>query len=238
MPAKRLLRILILVEIPVMVAIGVATYLSVPSLPDPLRNFLSVKDQISPDSTVIEVVALVAFLIANVGLYVFWSGARTFYFVVTLALQLSNLLLGPFVATGWTELFEATLTLLNGVILGVIYFSPIRDLFGRQEAGNKSVDATIEPPASSPGFAAPCAPIEVVAVPPPRVATPQPAAGGSHPNPGKAAPFCGACGAPSQGGKFCPECGAPLVVKNQCPRCGAVEEPGKKFCRECGGPML
>jgi hypothetical protein len=210
MPAKRLIRVLILVQIPVLLAIGVAAYLSGPSLPESLRYLINRE---LPGANVFEAGGVLVFLIASICVFVFWSGAPALYLTVTAGLQLASFVLGPFVSTGWTDVFETSATLLNGVILGLIYFSPAKELFKQRE------------PAGEPGFRQAVAP-QFTAVEMPV----QPPASGH------AALFCGACGARGQGGKFCPDCGKPLVVKNQCRRCGAELKSGKKFCGECGAP--
>jgi hypothetical protein len=214
MPAKRLLRVLILAQLPLFLGTGLAAYLSVASLPDSLRYLVSNKDQLVPGASAFEVGGAVAFLVANVCLFVFWNGAPALYLAITVALHLASFYLGPFVSTGWSDLFETSLTMLSGIILGLIYFSPAQELFKRREAVNQSS----VPQAAVPQFAVVETPVEV-------------------PLSGALPLFCGACGARGQGGKFCPECGKPLLAKNPCPRCGVEVEPGKKFCRECGARM-
>jgi hypothetical protein len=117
-----------------LLAIGVAGYLSGPSLPDSLQYLVTNKDHIVPGAIVFEAGGAVALLIANVCLFVFWSGAPALYLAVTVLTQLASFFLGPFVTTGWTDFFETSSTMLNGVILGLIYFSPAQELFKRREA--------------------------------------------------------------------------------------------------------
>jgi hypothetical protein len=204
MPAKRLLRVLILVQIPILLAIGAAAYLSGPSLSAPLQNLMN-GDRNGPAATALGVGGALAFLVANICLFVFWSGAPALYLIVTVALQFASFGLGPFVTTGWIDLFETASTMLNGIILGLVYFSPAQELFKRREAaGKSSVPQTVAPP-----FAA----VEMLA-----------AASAS----GHAVLFCGACGARGSGGRFCPECGKPLVAA---PTAVPGPSSGKWFAR-------
>jgi hypothetical protein len=203
---------LILVQIPLLLAVGLAGYLSDSSLPDSLRSLM---DRSVSGAIVLEAAGPLLFLIANICVFVFWSGAPAFYLAITIALQLASFALGPFVTTGWTDAFETASTLLNGVILGLIYFSPAKELFKQRAA---AVEPGF-PQAAAPQFA----PMQTPMRPPASSAV---------------VLFCGACGARAQGGKFCPDCGKPLVAKNQCPRCGSVVPPGEKFCGECGAPAV
>ena len=150
MPAKRLLRFLILIQIPLLVGISVVAYLSFPSLPESLRYLAMNKDSIVPGATILEGAGTVAFLIANICVYAFWSGAPAFYLVITIILPFMAIYLGPFANNGWTDLFDTSFTMLNGIILGLIYFSPAHALFQRPEArpGSSSL-----PEAAVPRFA-------------------------------------------------------------------------------------
>ncbi len=185
MPAKRLLRLLILLQIPVGLAMGLASYLTSSSLPFALQSISANKDLIVPGATVLAIGFALAYLASNICLFVVWRGAPVFYLVTTIVVQLLSLLLGPFVTTGWTDLCETCLTLLNGLTLGLIYFSPAREIFQHQASPPVVVDQT-------PRFAMET-PVEAAAV----VQAPS---------------FCAACGAPGQGGKFCPKCGKPLLA--------------------------
>ncbi len=205
MPAKRLLRVLILVQIPMLLAIGVAAYLSGPSLPDPLQYLLTNKDQIVPGATVFEVGGSVALLIANVCLFVFWSGAPALYLAVSVLSQLASFFLGPFVTTGWTDFFETSATMLNGIILGLIYFSPAQELFKRREG--------FQPATLSSQAAASTARAKFCGDCGADLGTSKfcPQCGTRVQSAVPAANRCSGCGAVFQSPtKFCPDCGTPV----------------------------
>jgi len=177
MPAKRLIRTLILVQILFLVGIGVAAYFSGSLLPEGLRELMNSRDA-GPGAGAFELGGTVAFLVATICVFVFWSGAPMLYLIVTVLLQLASFALGPFVSTGFIDLFETASNMLNGVILGLIYFSPARELFKRQPAA-----------AAQPNFAPP---------PPPPMGTPAPATQfcGACGARGQGGRFCPECGTP------------------------------------------
>ena len=155
MPPLRQLRLLILLQIPVGLALGVASYFSTASTVA-LHSVSPNKELAVPVVTALAVAAALAFLIANVCLFVAWRGAPVLYLVTTIVVRFLSLFLGPSVTTGWTDLFEASLTLLNGLILGLIYFSPASELF--QQRASLAVETPVEIPAvvQAPSFCAAC----------------------------------------------------------------------------------
>ena len=167
-----------------------------------------------------------ALLIAGIGLCLFWTISRTLYLVVMTLQIVLALVHGPLVRSGSMDFFYSANILLTGVILTVVYGSPLKDLYGGRSHEQTPVNVM---PERSPAIAV---------NPPPPALTPDPGREQeirrTITNPEGAAPFCGACGASTQGAKFCPQCGKPLATRKQCSRCGVESESGEKFCRECG----
>ena len=257
---QRLFRYLILAQIPLLLlSIGVG-FLS--SRGTDIAAISDAMDSSRPGRGVLAGISLLAYVIVNVCLYKFWRGARGAYLIVTVAAILEALYLSPSVTAAGTEIFTTGISILNGALLGLAYYSPLRALFDRapvtQAAGAPS--PVMPPPVESPGMTASQPPTGVAPATsatwaPSRVIGTAPAtapvglahtgeapgrAGLAHagetPRPAVAehTAFCEACGERSQGGKFCIACGAPLPKKLLCPSCGAESQPGKKFCRECG----
>ncbi|MGH8200921.1 MAG: zinc ribbon domain-containing protein [Steroidobacteraceae bacterium] len=263
--AQRLLRYLILAQIPLLLVgfgAGLLTQLHNPDL-------AAISEQLDyghPGRGPLAGTSLVAYLIVNVCLYLFWRGARTAYLIVTVVTTLEALYLSPSLTPAGLGLFTAGVTIMNGAILGLAYFSPLRAVFDRgvgtpapAVSPVTSRQASSPAPAGPVGSAVLAGPVDSAAtaafarsvtaavVPtaevrfePPAVVPPA-AAAEAPPVTGPAAvgqpAFCGACGARSQGGKFCMQCGAPLPQRVTCSGCGTESEPGKKFCRECGRPL-
>ena len=208
--AQRLLRYLILVQVPLMLAAIGAVFLSYIAHPE-LRGISDSFDHGHPGSGVVVGATVAALLIANVCLFVFWKGARTTYLLVTLVSVIESDYLGPSFTPPWAGVFYSSLTMLNGIILGLTYFSPLRELFGGDpglEPQAHAPPAAATPPVTAPVAAqlvtplattAPTSPdaAQAIAAPDPRDFSESPA-------------FCGTCGVRSQGGKFCAQCGNAL----------------------------
>jgi hypothetical protein len=252
MPSKTLLRTLILIQIPLLILIGVATYLFVRHATGNLVFMVLQKDHYRPGASVIAGATAVALLVANIGVFFFWRGMRTFYLIVMIVAVLQSVYLGPFANSGPADFFESAMNTVSGIILGLVFFSPARELFGRPAAAGPAMGPVVQmpmptPPAAPmswtpapPPPAPPAPPVEFAppepAITPEPVATPEPVIT-PEPVAPKPVPVCAKCGTPSTGTKFCEECGALFVAKIQCPACGAEIRPGKKFCGECGGPV-
>jgi hypothetical protein len=246
--AQRLFRYLILAQVPLLLVgfgVGLLTQLHNPDI-------AAISEHLEygrPASALLGGASLVAYLIVSVCLYLFWRGARTAYLIVTAVVILETLYLGPSITAAGLGLFTTGVTILNGAILGLAYFSPLRVVFD-QGVGTQAppAPAMASPRASSAVMGTAIGPTATLATAPSAAVRVEPVVVAPSPVPVQApaavqstvagqAAFCGTCGAPSQGGKFCVQCGAPLPQKVTCPGCGTESEPGKKFCRHCGSPL-
>jgi hypothetical protein len=72
---------------------------------------------------------LILFVISWIGLFYFWNPARLIY-VFGWAASIAILPFGgPYVGHQIPSIFDTIHTLIGGIIIGVIFFSPIRDMF-------------------------------------------------------------------------------------------------------------
>jgi phosphoglycerol transferase MdoB-like AlkP superfamily enzyme len=135
-PSKRLLRILVVAEL-LMIVLGVAVaLLTEPSLPEPLRDWVQAEAEVEPTAgflvlTGFGFLMVVALVVSNIGLFFFWRFARPLYLVTTLAPVLLLPAFGPDVSSGWAAMFDDLGMILSGIIIALIYWSPLRDLFER-----------------------------------------------------------------------------------------------------------
>ncbi len=71
------------------------------------------------------VAALVALLVATIGLLTFWNPARWLFAALTLGLPLANPLAGPIVESSWGSPFAEWALIFSGVTLALVFFSPL-----------------------------------------------------------------------------------------------------------------
>jgi hypothetical protein len=133
MATKRFLRTLILIQIPIILADLVAGMSSARTLPEPLRSFRAGND-LSGLALVTAGIFLITWLTANFGLYFIWRPARTLLLFSAMLNLLGALVSGPFVRTAWEDMFDDASVLVTGMILGLLYFSPLKELFEKPVA--------------------------------------------------------------------------------------------------------
>ena len=80
---------------------------------------------------------LILFLVSSIGLFFFWRPARIVYLIATVAGLLLTPFFGPYVDAGWGTAFDEAAILVSGVILALIYFSPLKDLYEKPAAVRK-----------------------------------------------------------------------------------------------------
>lgn len=121
--------------------IVVVQYVTESSLPPELLGYLSSYETILiPDRySILELLTNIPFLIqtllgllAAVGLILFRAWGRPVFLVYMAAELALSLLTGPHVSTGWTVFVGYVYSIVEGVILALIYFSPIRKMFPAQ----------------------------------------------------------------------------------------------------------
>ena len=123
-----------------LLAIGtvVVQYLTESSLPPELLGYLSNYETILvPDSqSILELLTNIPFLIqtllgilAALGLVLFRRWGRPVFLVYVAVELVLSLLTGPHVSTGWTVFVGYICSITEGVILALMYFSPVRKMF-------------------------------------------------------------------------------------------------------------
>jgi len=79
----------------------------------------------------VAIVLLICVLVSNIGLFVFWRPARLLYFCTLMGGVALAPFYGPYVDAGWGTLFGEAAMIISGVILALIYYSPLRGLYER-----------------------------------------------------------------------------------------------------------
>jgi hypothetical protein len=105
-------------------------------LPEPLRKH--VEEQMKPGGPVTPDLAILAMfsllslslmLVSLIGLWLFWRPARMLYTLCLLTLGCAVAASGTVVESALTTVLSYMNTVIAGVILGMIYFSPVREHF-------------------------------------------------------------------------------------------------------------
>ncbi len=114
--------------------------LTLDSLPEPVRSFAREQwdqelpgDQAEPIAFV-SLCALSLMLLSLVGLSVLWRPARLLYTLYLLFVAIGVVLSGTVVQSELTSVLSFMNTIISGLILGMIYFSPLREHFEPKEA--------------------------------------------------------------------------------------------------------
>ena len=117
----------------------VVQYLTESSLPPELLGYLSDYETILiPDRlSMIELLTDIPFLVqtllgilAAIGLILFRTWGRPVYLVYIAAELIITVLAGPYISTGWTDFAGYVSSITEGLILALMYFSPVRKMFG------------------------------------------------------------------------------------------------------------
>ncbi|HWN93509.1 MAG TPA: hypothetical protein VNT99_00630 [Methylomirabilota bacterium] len=131
---KTLLRFLIIANLALAIMIIVVDLVSASSLPEPLRAYrqAELESGITGRDLVLLKLAiplLIVMLLSNIGLLVFWRPARPLYLVTLVAGSAWTPFAGPYVASGWSQSLQDTSLIVMGVVLALIYWSPLKDLY-------------------------------------------------------------------------------------------------------------
>jgi hypothetical protein len=135
-PSTSTLRLLVVVELATGVFYIVVSFLSKPYLPETLRNYLEVQDRVGAAGwgwvpTAIGFLILMTHLVAAGGILALWPPARPVFLGSIVATLLFTLYSGPMVASGPAQTLNEAALVLSGVIVGLLYASPLSALFDR-----------------------------------------------------------------------------------------------------------
>ncbi len=138
---RRNFRILVVASQILTIGITVVDYVTHSWLPPELLGYLSryetvlIPDRYSAIDLLFDIPFLVqTFLgiLAAVGLILFRSWGRPVFLVYIAASLVVTVLAGHYIGTGWTLVVGYLASLAEGAIMALIYFSPIRKMFGPQ----------------------------------------------------------------------------------------------------------
>ncbi|BCW94144.1 MAG: hypothetical protein KatS3mg007_2038 [Thermoanaerobaculum sp.] len=134
MPSKAFLRTLIVGMI-VLGSVSVVVSLVTESLlPDPLRAYAEAEWEANLTGRdvvmlAVAILVIIAWFVSCIGLFLFWRPARILYLITITAGLLLTPLYGPYVDAGWGTMFEDAAVILSGVILALVYLSPLKGLY-------------------------------------------------------------------------------------------------------------
>jgi len=133
MPSKSFLRILIVVEIGLAILYAVVSQLTASLLPESLRAFSEAKSQVEQSLVTLRVAfpLIILSLVSSIGLFFFWRPSRILYLISSVLGLLLAPFFGPYVDAGWGKAFEDAGLVISGVILALVYFSPLKSLYER-----------------------------------------------------------------------------------------------------------
>ena len=108
------------------------------SLPESLRDYLNAQSEadLTTRDAIVAVVSLlflVAWVVAIIGLYCFWQFARPLMVICCIGGIIITAVIGPTVQSGLTTAFYDVSTILSGMILALIYTTPVRTWFEKSE---------------------------------------------------------------------------------------------------------
>jgi hypothetical protein len=142
MPSKGFLRTLIVAELVLGITSVVVSLFTESMLPEPLRAFVEAESE--AEVTTHDMILLAAgiplillVLVSSIGLFVFWRPARILYVVTIVAGLLLTPFFGPYVDAGWGRVFEDAAVIVSGVILALIYLSPLKVLYERPKTAGR-----------------------------------------------------------------------------------------------------
>jgi hypothetical protein len=157
-------------------------------------------------------------VLATLSMLAFWNATRHIYTVLIVAGMALLTLNHAMVRSGVRDAINGADGIMTGVILAMIYFSPLREVFAGSQPPQQFA-AAAAPPFPPPPLREQS---EMFAPAPPPSVQPQ---------------ICAFCGAAGQDSRFCTQCGLAVAGPPACVRCGAALVPGERFCRQCGGRM-
>ena len=111
--------------------------LTMDSLPETLRNFAEEQwSQELPDEQVnslalVSLCALSLMVVSLTGLFLLWRPARMLFTVYLLTIAIAVVLSGSLVQSSLTSVLSFMNTIISGLMLGMLYFSPLRKHFDK-----------------------------------------------------------------------------------------------------------
>jgi len=147
MPLTLFFRRLLLLYILFNVAEVVLTEVSIPWLPEPLRKFEETRyaaAEADPELVFLSslwLLTTIMFTVSLVGLWKFWQPARWIFGTTLLLSVLLAGLAGPFVTSALSFTIIYIESILSGLILALVYFSPLKQFFERPAPPSEKIDS-------------------------------------------------------------------------------------------------
>lgn len=139
MELRRVLRTLIVAEVAIMVLSIAVEIIAEQFLPEPLRAWL--EREVESPTTVADVVLLLvalpllaAIVVSWVGLWRLWRPARWIYLLAVVAALLLEAVAGPWIYSGPGAALSTAQSLISGMIVALVYFTPLSAAFQRPAA--------------------------------------------------------------------------------------------------------
>lgn len=134
MLSKSSLRILIITDLLLVALSIVVGIMGQSSLPEPLRAYEQAQSEaeMMPREWIVVGVGIplsIAMLVASIGLMAFWEPARPLYLATVVVAILLTPLAGPYISSGWAQAIDGASLTITGVVLAIVYFSPLSDLY-------------------------------------------------------------------------------------------------------------
>ena len=138
MSPRKLIRILIVAEVSAFVISCILSSVLERTLPEPLRTYSAATP---PNPGLLFTVVYVSLaapvlllaLVSHIGLFFFWRPARVLYLADGIGILVMVTLDGAAVRTGLEGTFDYLSAVIYGSILGLLYFSPLRDLYVKRQ---------------------------------------------------------------------------------------------------------
>lgn len=117
--------------------------LTMNSLPESIRKFAADhwKEELPDDQAgplaIVSLCGLALMVLSLVGLAVLWRPARMLFTIYLLLIAISVVLSGATVQSELTSVLSFMNTIISGLILGMLYFSPLREHFDHKEEGQE-----------------------------------------------------------------------------------------------------
>jgi putative Mn2+ efflux pump MntP len=134
MPTKRAFRFLLVAEVLLAIIGSIVAVFTESQLPEALQAYEQAEAEAEFTTREwvllgVGVVFLVPFLVSRIGLFAFWRPARRLYFWTAIGGVTLAPFFGPYVDAGWGQLFNEVAMIISGVILALIYYSPLREFY-------------------------------------------------------------------------------------------------------------
>lgn len=143
-------RLLIIFYWLLIIAVAGLTYFDAWLLPQPLKSYVEsqyTSDEALTTSEIIIAFSLVAYLalafLTSIGLDLFQKWAKQLFFPIVVVGLVITLFVGPHVESGPLRFITSLCSCIDGVILALTYYSPIRERFN---PGYQAMDGWSEPP--------------------------------------------------------------------------------------------